>query len=303
MRSEVTGRVLEVRYAEGDHGARRRGRSPARRPRHRAQVASKRAGDRRRSTPRSARQDEHIALVESTWRRDVSARAGRGAAGGGRRRSLAERTFAREQELVKTGASTAQLLDDSARARDQARSALDRAREVLARTEAEERSIAVARQQLRGAAASSASSPRRSSPSWRSRVASTASSRRPCRTRRADAVHLAGRAGAARHADRLGPRSDRQVRADLRAGRRRRPRARRAARRDRARQRARPARAGRGQLRRRQGQLHAREDRDAQRPARARCTAPRCASSKASSASSRAPRATCISVDGRTDAA
>src|SRR2546425_2910843 len=82
----------------------------------------------------------------------------------------------------------------------------------------------------------------------------------------ADAVHLAGRAGAAGHRDRRGARSDRQVRAGLRSGRRGRPLPRRPACRDRARQRARPPLPGRGQLRRRPGELHTREDRDAERP-------------------------------------
>jgi len=50
--------------------------------------------------------------------------------------------------LVSTGASTAQVLDDAEAARDQAASTLERAKQVLARTEAEERSIALARHEL-----------------------------------------------------------------------------------------------------------------------------------------------------------
>jgi HlyD family secretion protein len=60
----------------------------------------------------------------------------------------AERSFQREQGLVKTGASTAQLLDDARARRDQAASALQRARELAARAAAEERSIAVAKREL-----------------------------------------------------------------------------------------------------------------------------------------------------------
>jgi HlyD family secretion protein len=62
--------------------------------------------------------------------------------------TLAERTLAREQELVKTGASTAQLFDDRRAGRDQSKSALDHAREMLGRTRAEERTIALARYEL-----------------------------------------------------------------------------------------------------------------------------------------------------------
>ena len=59
--------------------------------------------------------------------------------------AVAERTFVREQDLVRSGASTVQQLDDLRGRRDQTRSSVERAREVVARTEAEERSIAVAR--------------------------------------------------------------------------------------------------------------------------------------------------------------
>ena len=146
IRSEVTGRVLQVRYTEGstipaeeiiavldDRDIQARIRSKQ------EEVAVLDAEMRT--------QTERIALAESTWQRDLSARQAElhqaeSAA------DLAERTFVREQGLVKTGASTAQLLDDNRARRDQARSALDRAREVLARTEAEERSIAVARHEL-----------------------------------------------------------------------------------------------------------------------------------------------------------
>jgi HlyD family secretion protein len=60
---------------------------------------------------------------------------------------VSRRSFEREQQLVARGASTAQLLDDARARRDQAVSALDRARQLFARAEAEEGSIAVARRQ------------------------------------------------------------------------------------------------------------------------------------------------------------
>ena len=146
IRSEVTGRVLQVKYAEGDT-------LPAEeiiavlddrdiQARLRSKQEELAVLDAEMRT-----QAERIALVESTWKRDVSARQAElhqaeSAA------DLAERTFVREQGLVKSGASTAQLLDDNRARRDQTRSALERAREVLARTEAEERGISVARHEL-----------------------------------------------------------------------------------------------------------------------------------------------------------
>ena len=145
LRSEVSGRVVEVLVHEGDQVApggliaRLDDRDIA------AKVASKRA-EIGVIDAQIRRQDEQIALTESTWRRDLSTRQAevRQAEAAA---SLAERTFAREQELVRTGASTAQQLDDQRASRDQTRSGLDRSREVLARTRAEERTIALARQQ------------------------------------------------------------------------------------------------------------------------------------------------------------
>jgi HlyD family secretion protein len=146
IRSEVTGRVAEVRFAEGAavaadavvarlDDADIRSRLDAKR--QELDVAEADIG----------RQDEQVRLTESTWRQDVAARRAEvrqaeSAAG------LAERSFRRERELAATGASTAQLLDDAAARRDQARSALDRARDMLARAEAEEGAVAVARHQL-----------------------------------------------------------------------------------------------------------------------------------------------------------
>ena len=93
------------------------------------------------------RQQAQVTLTEETWKRDVGARRAelRQAASAA---DVAERTFQREQQLVKTGASTAQLLDDARARRDQARSALDRARDLLARAEAEEGAVAVASAQV-----------------------------------------------------------------------------------------------------------------------------------------------------------
>jgi HlyD family secretion protein len=146
LRSEVTGRVLEVAFAEGASVP--AGAVVARLDDRdiRAKIDSK-----RREVgvldANVATQEERITLTEATWARDLDARKAdvrlaQSAA------SLAERSFARERDLVRTGASTAQVLDDALARRDQAASTLERAKQVLARTEAEERSIALARHEL-----------------------------------------------------------------------------------------------------------------------------------------------------------
>ena len=146
IRSEVTGRVLAVPHREGDAVP--------------ANDIVARLDDDDIQTRITAKQrelgvldadirtqEERVALSESTWARDVSARKAelREAEATA---TLAARTFEREQGLVRTGASTAQLLDDKRAARDQAAGALDRARQMLARTEAEERATKVAREEL-----------------------------------------------------------------------------------------------------------------------------------------------------------
>jgi HlyD family secretion protein len=146
LRSEVTGRVLEVRYREGDAvpaGAvvTRLDDADAQ-----ARLRSKR-GEIDMLEAQIREQEERIQLVESTWRRDVSARA----AELSRAQSaadLAERTLTRERQLRERGVISAQALDDARARRDQAQSELTRAGEVLARAEAEERAITVARTEL-----------------------------------------------------------------------------------------------------------------------------------------------------------
>jgi len=146
LRSEVTGRVLEVSFGEGAA-------VPANEVVARlddADIQSRIASKQHELAVLDAdiaTQEERIRLVESTWARDLNARRAdlkqaESAA------TLARKTFEREQGLVKTGASTAQLLDDRRAALDQAVSALERAKEMLARTAAEERKIALARDEL-----------------------------------------------------------------------------------------------------------------------------------------------------------
>jgi HlyD family secretion protein len=148
LRSEVAGRVLEVPYAEGaavppgDVVARLDAR----------EIETRIASKQRELQVQDAdirTQEDRIALLVETWQRDVLTRRAelnqaQSAA------DVAERSFAREADLVATGASTAQLLDDARARRDQARAALERAREMLARTQAEEGNVTVARQTLAG---------------------------------------------------------------------------------------------------------------------------------------------------------
>jgi HlyD family secretion protein len=146
LRSEVSGRVVEVAFAEGD-------------PVSAGAVVTRLADDDIRSRLASKRQEvaveeaqirrqeEQVALTEHTWKETVDAQRA-DLAQSQSAAELANRTLAREETLVKTGASTAQLLDETRAARDQARSAVDHARDMLARALAQEGEIAVARHQL-----------------------------------------------------------------------------------------------------------------------------------------------------------
>ena len=146
VRSEVSGRVLDVRYAEGD-------RVPA------GEVIARLDDQDMQTRLQSKRQEltvleadvqvqeEQIRLVEGTWKHDLGASdaALREAQAGAEN---AQKTFAREKALVEAGVGTAQALDDSRSRRDRTRSAVDRAQQLVARTQAEERKITLARQEL-----------------------------------------------------------------------------------------------------------------------------------------------------------
>lgn len=146
IRSEVVGRVLEMPFAEGAT-------VPANAVVARLDesdilaklVAKQRELDVTRADIET--QEQRIGLVESTWKTGVDARRAE-VAQAESALTLAERTFAREAELVKTGASTGQLVDEARARRDQARSALARARDLQSQAEGEERNVAVNRGQL-----------------------------------------------------------------------------------------------------------------------------------------------------------
>jgi len=146
VRSEVSGRVVEVAFREGDS-------VPAHAPIARLaddDIRTRLAAKRQQTAVLEAemrRQEEQVRLVEATWREGVGARRAE------LRQSeaaaeLAARSYTREQALVRTGASTAQLLDEARSAHAQAQSAVERARDLLARAQAQEGEIAVARRQL-----------------------------------------------------------------------------------------------------------------------------------------------------------
>jgi HlyD family secretion protein len=146
IRAEVSGRVLTVEFGEGDA-------VPANAviatlddrdivARIDAKMQSLSVTD-----AEIARQEEQVATSDRTWQQDVKARQAelRNADSAS---ALAEATYKREQTLIGTGASTQQLLDETRTARDQALSARDRANDMLARAQAEEGMVAVARHQL-----------------------------------------------------------------------------------------------------------------------------------------------------------
>ena len=146
LRSEVSGRVLEVAFAEGDP-------VPANSVVVRLaddDIVSRLASKRQEVAVDDAeirRQEEQITLTERTWKENVDGQRAelaqaRSAA------ELADRDLVREQSLVKTGASTAQLLDQARATRDQAHAARDRAGDMLDRALAQEGEIAVAKHQL-----------------------------------------------------------------------------------------------------------------------------------------------------------
>ena len=146
LRSEVTGRVLEVTFEEGET-------VPPNAVVARLaddDIQSRLAAKRQQIVVQESdirRQEEQVGLVESTWKSqlDVQRAELRQAEAGA---TLAARSLERERTLVASGASTAQLLDEARANHDQARSLTDRARDMVARQAAEEGQITVARQQL-----------------------------------------------------------------------------------------------------------------------------------------------------------
>jgi HlyD family secretion protein len=146
LRSEVSGRVLEVRCAEGDRvdsgavvallDSRDIDAQIQTKQREMAMIDSE-----------IRTQEERSGMIGGTSRREVSARRAE-LAQAQAALVLAEKTLLREQALVETGASTAQLLDEARARRDEARAAADHAREMLAHAEAEQTNATMAQSDL-----------------------------------------------------------------------------------------------------------------------------------------------------------
>jgi len=142
LRSEVSARVEEVLYREGDAIPADAVVARLDPSEIRARIASK-----EREIAMLERQEEQaadvLALTGKTWQQQVAARRADLERNRATKR-LAERTFERQQHLAKEGVSSAQQLDDTVAKRDESSSATEAARKVLALAEAEEGQIAVA---------------------------------------------------------------------------------------------------------------------------------------------------------------
>ncbi len=143
LRSEVSGRVLEIAYREGDAVA-----AGAVVARLDDRDIAARVESARRQVDVLARQIEQAViqadLREASWKQDMAARRAESEQAA-RDVLLAERTARREEELAKTGATTRQMLDDVRNRLAAARAAAERAASLLEKTRAEEATIAAAR--------------------------------------------------------------------------------------------------------------------------------------------------------------
>ncbi|HEX2486445.1 MAG TPA: HlyD family efflux transporter periplasmic adaptor subunit [Myxococcota bacterium] len=146
LRSEVSGRVLEVPFEEGD-------RVPANAVVARidpADTAARAASKRQELGVIDAqlrRQEEQVTLAERTWTHDVA--AGRAAVARAQADAeLAAKDYERARNLRARDVASMQALDTQRSRHAAATSALARERELLRRAEAAEGEIAVARRQL-----------------------------------------------------------------------------------------------------------------------------------------------------------
>jgi HlyD family secretion protein len=146
LRAEVAGRVLEVAASEGEPvaaGAVIVRLDPA-------EIVAKIASKQRELEVQGAqirRQQEQIALTDITWQRDVATREAE-LRQMQAQSQLAAVTHQRQSELAKQGVASPQRLDESRSARDASGSAVDRARDQLARARAMQGEIELGRRQL-----------------------------------------------------------------------------------------------------------------------------------------------------------
>ncbi|MFN2426134.1 MAG: HlyD family secretion protein [Candidatus Binatia bacterium] len=143
LRSEVSGRIVDVVFREGD--AVPAGAVVARLDE--ADIAA-RVDSARHQVEVLSRQIEQAVieadLREASWQQDLRTRQTE-AAQAEADAELAARTASREEGLAKSGATTRQMLDDTRNRLSAARSAMERAANILERTRAEQATIAAAR--------------------------------------------------------------------------------------------------------------------------------------------------------------
>jgi len=146
LRAEVNGRVLEVAFGEGDAVPSDAVVARIDPSEIDARLASK-GQELGVLEAQIRRQEEQIALVEATWTQDVAAQeaALRQAEADG---VLAARNFARAEKLRADGVVSVQRLDEARAQKDATRSAVERARELVARSRAQAGEITLARRAL-----------------------------------------------------------------------------------------------------------------------------------------------------------
>jgi len=143
LRSEVSGRVVEIAFREGDA-------VPAGAVLARLDTAdiAARIESARQQVEVLSRQIEQARieadLREASWKQDLRTRETE-AAQARADLELATRTAGREEGLARSGATTRQLVDDTRNRLSAARSAVERADNMLEKTRAEEATIAAAR--------------------------------------------------------------------------------------------------------------------------------------------------------------
>jgi HlyD family secretion protein len=146
LRSEVSARVQEVLYREGDAIPADAVVARLEPSEIRARIASK-----EREIAMLERQEQQAAdeaaLTAETWQQELATRRAELEQSRATKR-LAERTLERQERLAKEGVAAAQALDDTVAKRDESSSATEAARKVLARTEAEAGQIGVAQRAL-----------------------------------------------------------------------------------------------------------------------------------------------------------
>lgn len=146
LRSEVAARVLEVRFTEGDVVPPDAVIAQLDDAEIQARIHTKQQ-EIATADADIARQEEQLTLVEQTWKQDLLVRQAevRQAVASS---DMAELTLERKQTLLKRNVASQESLDEARSRHVETHSGVDRARDMLARAQAEERQIAVAQREL-----------------------------------------------------------------------------------------------------------------------------------------------------------